>query len=122
MTVVFDAGHNSAANFTRVTDTELDFVGSIPPSHVPDLLALPAGGRVLVDGERFGGLTADEGRRVVYGAERRVVLTRSPTLHAKQVAGFAQTLAKALAKLDEPPDPPARQNPQNHPRAHQPHQ
>ena len=101
VTVVFDAGQNSAANFTRVTDTELAFVGSIPPSQASDLLALPATDRVIVDAKRFGGLSAVETRRVVYGTERRVILTHSPTLHEKQVAGFAQTLAKAQTKLTE---------------------
>lgn len=101
VTVVFDAGQNSADNFTRVTDTQLAFVGSIPPSHVPDLLALPAKDRIVVDADRFGGLTAIEARRVVYDTKRRVILTHSPTLHEKQVAGFAQTLAKTQAKLDE---------------------
>lgn len=37
VTVVFDAGQNSAGNFAHVTDTGLAFVGSIPPSHVADL-------------------------------------------------------------------------------------
>ena len=35
MTVVFDAGQNSVANFAHLTDTGLAFVGSIPPSDVP---------------------------------------------------------------------------------------
>ncbi len=99
VTVVFDAGQNSASNFSRVTDTHLAFVGSVPPSHVTDLLALPAKDRRVVDQDRFGGLSAIETRRVVYGTERRVILTHSPTLHEKQIAGFAQTLAKAQAKL-----------------------
>lgn len=99
VTVVFDAGQNSAANFTRLTDTDLAFVGSVPPSHLTDLLQLPATDRTIVDEDRFGGLSATETRREVYGAERRVILTHSPTLHQKQVAGFAQTLAKAQAKL-----------------------
>ncbi len=101
VTVVFDAGQNSASNFSRVTDTDLAFVGSVPPSHVTDLLTLPATDRRIVDKARFGGLSATETRRVVYGTERRVILTHSPTLHDKQLAGFAQTLAKAEAKLAE---------------------
>jgi len=101
LTVVFDAGQNSIANFQHLLDAELAFIGSVPPSDCPDLLALPASDRAVVDPDRFGGLTALETRRVVYGLERRVVLTHSPTLHAAQQAGFAQTLAKALAKLTE---------------------
>ena len=108
MTVVFDAGQNSVANFAHLTGTGLAFVGSIPPSDCPDLLALPSADRTAVDPDRFGALSALETRRVVYGAERRVVLTHSPTLHAAQQAGFAQTLAKAVGKLSELSDTLAR--------------
>src|SRR5665811_2424592 len=108
MTVVFDAGQNSVANFEHLTDTHLAFVGSIAPSYVPDLLALPATGRRLVHRDRFGPLTALETRRVVYGTDRRVILTHSPTLHGAQSAGFDQTLAKAIKALGELADTLAR--------------
>ena len=108
VTVVFDAGQNSVANFEHLSDTGLAFVGSIPPSDVADLLALPATDRTLVDKARFEALTALEARRVVYGTDRRVILTHSPTLHAAQQVGFAQTLAKAVGKLTELADTLAR--------------
>lgn len=108
MTVVFDAGQNSVANFEHLSDTGLAFVGSVAPSYVADLLALPAIGRRIVDAKRFGALTALETRRVVYGTDRRVILTHSPTLHAAQSAGFDQTLAKALKQLGELADTLAR--------------
>jgi len=108
MTVVFDAGQNSIANFEHLTETGLAFVGSIAPSYVADLLALPAIGRRIVDAKRFGALTALETRRVVYGTDRRGILTHSPTLHAAQSAGFDQTLAKALKALGELADTLAR--------------
>lgn len=101
MTVVFDAGQNSLSNFAHVTAKGLAFVGSIPPSIVADLLALPASDRRIVATDRFGGLSAVETRRVVYGSERRVILTHSPTLHEKQAVGFAQTLHKAEGLLTE---------------------
>src|SRR5664279_1479012 len=101
ITVVFDAGQNSVANFAHLTGTGLAFVGSIPPSHCPDLLALPATCRAIVDPDRFDALSALEARHSVYGTQRRVILTHSPTLHAAQRIGFAQTLAKALAKLTD---------------------
>ena len=101
MTVVFDAGQNSVANFEHLSDTGLAFVGSIPPSQVADLLALPATNRRTVDANRFGALSAVETRRVVYGTDRRVILTHSPTLHTAQQVGFDQTLAKALKALSE---------------------
>jgi transposase len=102
MTVVFDAGQNSAANFTHLAASGLHYIGSVPASDCPDLTALPASKRSLVDKDRFGGLTAFGTRREVYGAQRRTILTHSPELHAAQAAGFTgTTLAKAGKKLDE---------------------
>jgi transposase len=101
ITVVFDAGQNSTANFAHLATSDLHFVGSIPPSDCADLLKRPARARRLVDQSRFDGLTALETRRTVYGQDRRVVLTHSPTLHAAQSRGFDQTLAKADARLGD---------------------
>ena len=102
MTVVFDAGQNSEANFTHLAGSGLHYIGSVPASDCPDLTALPASKRRLVDRDRFGGLTAFDTRREVYGAQRRTILTHSPELHAAQAAGFTgTTLAKAGKKLGE---------------------
>src|SRR5674476_1169425 len=84
MTVVFDAGQNSAANFATLTTANLRYVGSVPASDCADLLALPAGARTIVDTDRFGQLGAYDTRRVVYGAQRRTILTHSPELHEHQ--------------------------------------
>ena len=102
MTVVFDAGQNSEANFAHLAGAGLHYIGSVPASDCPDLTALPASARSIADRDRFGGLTAYDTRREVYGAERRAILTWSPELHAAQAAGFGgTTLAKAGKKLDE---------------------
>jgi len=53
-----------------------------PASDCRDLLALPASARSVVDAGRFGGLTACDTRRAVYGTERRAILTHSSELHA----------------------------------------
>jgi hypothetical protein len=76
MTVVFDAGQNSEANFAHLAAAGLGYIGSVPASDCPDLTALPASVRTIVDTERFGGLTACETRRVTYGTGRRTVLTQ----------------------------------------------
>src|SRR6266496_1004141 len=102
MTVVFDAGQNSEANFMLLAGTDLHYVGSVPARDCRDLLAVPASARRLVDKDRFGGLTAHDTRRVIYGTERRAILTHSPELHAHQARGFdGTTLAKAARQLDE---------------------
>src|SRR5216683_814782 len=102
MTVVFDAGQNSEANFALLAGTNLHYVGSVPASDCRDLLAVPASARTVVYKDRFGGLTAYDTRRAVYGTDRRAILTHSPELHEHQARGFdGTTLAKAGRKLDE---------------------
>ena len=55
-----------------------------------------------MDKERFGGLTAYDTRRAVYGTQRRAILTHSPELRDSQARGFdGTTLAKAGKKLGE---------------------
>src|ERR1035441_9857837 len=49
MTVVFDAGQNSEDNFAHLAGTGLRYVGSVPASDCPDLTALPASARAIVD-------------------------------------------------------------------------
>ena len=102
MTVVFDAGQNSEGNFAHLAGTGLHYIGPVPASDCPDLTALPASVRTVVDADRFGGLTACDTRRVTYGTGRRTILTHSPELHQSQARGFhGTTLAKAARKLDE---------------------
>jgi transposase len=102
MTVVSGAGQNSEANFAHLAGAGLHYIGSVPASDCPDLTALPASTRAIVDKERFGGLTAYDTRRAAYGAERRAILTHSPELRDSQARGFdGTTLAKAGKKLGE---------------------
>jgi transposase len=99
LTVVFDAGNDSAANQDHLADLGLHFVGSLVVSQHRDLLAIPARRYRLVDQARFGGLTAVETTAQALGAARRVIVTHSPTFHARQARGFEQTLAKAEQQL-----------------------
>jgi transposase len=108
VTVVFDAGQNSTANFTDLRARGIGYVTSLPPSDHPDLLALPTRARRIVDADRFPGLSATETRKDIYGQSSRVVLTHSPTLHAGQARGLEQTLAKTQAKLVDLADRLAR--------------
>jgi hypothetical protein len=50
-----DAGQNSGDNFAYLATTGLRYVGSVPASDCPDLTALPATVRGIVDERRFGG-------------------------------------------------------------------
>src|SRR6266545_3978648 len=102
VTVVFDAGQNSAANFAHLAATGLHYIGSVPASDCPDLLAIPARRLKKADEQRFGQLTVHDTRREVYGTTRRTILTHSPELHAAQARSFdGTTLAKACHQLNE---------------------
>jgi transposase len=100
-TLTFDAGQNSEPNFTRLGELGLHFVGSVPPSDHPGLLARPATDRHLVPAYAQENLTALQTTAVVLGRRRRVILTHSVGLHTAQQVGFAQTLRKATAALAE---------------------
>jgi transposase len=103
LTLVYDAGQNSGDNYGLLdSDTcPLSFVGSLPPSDHPDLLAAGKDRYEVVDEEHFPGLAAFETRKVVFGKQRRLVVCHSKNLHDKQSRGFGQTLAKASRQLAE---------------------
>jgi transposase len=101
LTVVYDAGQDSEANQAHIEATGLHHIGSVPPSQFPELLAVAARRYKPVDPDRYPGLTAFDTRGVALGAERRLIVTHSPTLHAKQARGFAQTMAIASRRLAE---------------------
>ena len=101
LTLVYDAGQNSEGNYELLDGSPLSFVGSLPPSDHPDLLAVPVRRYKIVDRGRFGGLVAFETEKVVFGKRRRLVVCHSDGLHDKQSRGFDQTLAKAHQQLGE---------------------
>ena len=101
LTLVYDAGQDSEANQAHIEASPLHFVGSLPPSDFPELLAVNARRYRPVDPERYPGLTAFDTRGVALGAQRRLIVTHSPTLHAKQAQGFAQTTGIAERRLAE---------------------
>ena len=101
LTVVYDAGQNSATNHAQVEAAGIGFVGSLPPSDHPDLLDIPGSRYQIVDADRYGDLSAVDTTVTALGVTRRAVLTHSPTLRAGQTRGLDQTLAKARARLAE---------------------
>ena len=101
LTVVYDAGQNSTDNHTLIEATGLGFVGSLPPSDYPDLLAIPRSRYTPADPDRYPGVSAYDTTVTALGVTRRAVITHSPTLHAAQSRGLDQTLAKAQRRLAE---------------------
>ncbi len=101
LTVVFDAGMDSSDNLAVVERLGLCFVGSVPPSLHPDLLALARTAYHVVDHDELPGVVAVETTQVILGRTLRVVVTHSAEFHHQQSRGFDQTLAKASAGLSD---------------------
>jgi transposase len=101
LTVVYDAGQNSADNHELVEKHGIGFVGSLPPSDYPDLLAIAGRDYRAVDPDRYPGLRYVDTAVTALGVTRRAVLTHSANLAAKQSRGLDQTLAKARRRLAE---------------------
>jgi len=101
LTVVYDAGQNSADNHAVVEAHGIGFVGSLPPSDHPDLLGIPVRDYRPVDDDRYPGLSYVDSTVTALGVTRRAVVTHSANLHAKQSRGLDQTLATARRRLAE---------------------
>lgn len=101
LTVVFDAGMDSAANFARLKELDLHYVASSPPHLHPELLAVPESDYVTLGDAELPGVRAYETTITIYGRSHRGVLTHSQAFHDKQSRGFAQTLGKATAALGD---------------------
>ena len=99
LTVVFDAGCDSAANQTLIENLGVHFVGSLVVTNHRDLLAVAASKFTPLEG--FDGVTYYETRTEALGANRRVIVTHSDTFHDAQVRGFEQSLTKARRRLRE---------------------
>jgi transposase len=98
LTVVFDAGQNSEPNFAKLGQAQLHYVGSLPPSDHPDLLAIPHTDYHPV--AEFDRLRAHDRSVEALGLTHRCILTHSEELHAGQSRGLDQTLAKTGRELD----------------------
>jgi transposase len=99
VTVVFDAGCDSAANVDLVEGLGVGYVGSLVVTNHQNLLAVPASKFGPVDG--LDGLSFYETTTHALGGPRRVIVTHSDTFHQAQLAGFEQSLAKARRRLAE---------------------
>ena len=101
LTLVFDRGNNSRDNFKAVDQGPHGYVAALSPANVPDLRDLPLSAyRALPDGP-LAGMLVHRDRRVVWGAERTVLLFLSEELRQAQLRGLEQQLAKRLLELED---------------------
>ena len=92
-TLVFDRGCNSKQNLALVARLKLHYVGALTPSQHVDLIQDAEANSVRISvGERTLSLYRD--KRVIWGAERTVVVFISEKLRAGQLRGIYQALNK----------------------------
>ncbi len=103
ITMVFDKGNPSKANFTAFSQgpdaVGFSFVSSLSLGHHPDLGDVPLAAFSEVDAARWPGLVAFRTEKMVYGAKRRVVVTYNPALAQGQLAGVRRQQEKIDAGL-----------------------
>jgi transposase len=101
MTLIFDKGNNSVRNQEMLDGSGFHFVGSLVPSHFPDLLAIAGKQFLPLQDPRLQPTTGLRLTRQVWGQERTLVITFSPELQRKQIRGIQQQLAKKRRALEE---------------------
>ena len=101
ITLIFDKGNNSAANQEILDSSSFHFVGSLVPTHYPDLLAIPLNQFSPLQDPRLKPTQAYRLSRKVWGVERTLLITFSPELQRKQRRGIQQHLAKKRRALEE---------------------
>lgn len=74
-------------------------MGSLVPTHHPDLLAVPRARMQALDPARLAGVRSYRTRWVVFGAERTVLVTYNPALFRAQTKTLIREPTKRLKKL-----------------------
>lgn len=101
VTLVYDRGHHSKPNQARIDESGLGYVAALTPKHHGDLLAIPLAEYVPVKEGVLAGVPVHRVKKLLWGAERTLVLHVSETLRRGQVRGLQQHLAKRLKALQE---------------------
>jgi len=97
LTLVFDAGSSSRQNLEGMQH----YVTAVRPSSHLALLEEAAGRLSEVPLARGGSARAWRTSRMIAGSKREVVVVFSPKLHAGQLRGLHQTLAKSWREFQE---------------------
>ena len=94
VTIIFDKGNNSQDNLQAIEKSPYHFIGSLVPTHHPDLLAIPARKFYPLDAQGLPGVQAYRCQREVFKAQRTVLVTYNENLFVAQ----SRTLLREIAK------------------------
>jgi transposase len=99
ITLIFDKGNNSDEAFQTLDSSGFHFVGSLVPTHYPELLKVSRRRFHALSGERLKDCLAYRTELEVFGQNRRVVVTYNENLLAGQLQGIEANLEKTRSKL-----------------------
>ena len=100
ITLVFDEGKHSEATLDLVDAGEFHVIGSLAPTHYPDLLATPPADLADLSPEGLLGVRAQRVRRSVDGVERAVVVTYDEHLFQAQTRRLERLVGQRHRKLE----------------------
>lgn len=99
LTLLFDKGINSQPNLQELTQQQVHFIGSLVPSHHPDLLRVRRSRFEEISLRNGKTLQAFRTQKTVFGCPRTVVVTYNPLTAAKQEQVLQRHLQEATAAL-----------------------
>jgi len=94
LVLVFDKGNNSQKNLDALKEESvpINFVGTLTPSHHPDLLRVPMDEYT----ENFGQFQVHRTSKKVFGEKRTIVLTYNPATAKRQEKIFESHMKRAM--------------------------
>lgn len=99
ITLVFDGGNTSENNMHEIYASEYHFITSLTVTHHKDLLKIPLSRFQSFSEERLKGTTTYRTKKVIWGEERTIVITRSENFLSGQIAGINTSLKKKRTEL-----------------------
>jgi len=102
MTIVFDKGNNSDANFKKfITGSEFHFVGSVKPDDHKELAMISNSDESLkpVSHPRLDQVKAFRTQKKIYGKNLTVIVTFNNTLYTSQLQSINNEINKCIGKL-----------------------
>ena len=101
ITLIFDKGNNSEDNLSAASHGPYHFVGSLVPTHVKELLAIPRAKMRRLDDKQLPEVWSYRTVQKVFGVPRTVLCTFNQALFDAQHETLVREIAKRVDKLTE---------------------
>lgn len=101
VTLVFDKGNNAQDNLQRLHKSPYHFIGSLVPTHHPELLAVPSKRFHSLEADGLPEVSVHRCRRKIFGVERTVLVTYNDKLFVAQSRTLLREIAKRQSHLRE---------------------